>query len=110
MAGGDVGLDRIHHQVPRHAVERHPDCWLALWLIRVAENTAERPWTRIRDELQGQQAVTWTGAACTFRQITDLAKSQRDIYTALSIEPPKKILVLNSGTPGLLTCTNTTAQ
>jgi transposase len=69
-------------------------CWLALLLIRVAENTAGQPWNRIRAELQRQHAVTWTGPAGTFRQATDLTKPQRDLYTALSIEPPKKILAL----------------
>jgi len=70
-------------------------CWLALLLIRVAENTAGQPWNRIRAELQRQHAVTWTGPAGTFRQATDLTKPQRDLYTALSIEPPKKILALD---------------
>ena len=74
-------------------------CWLALLLMRVAENTAGRPWARIRDELQRQHAVTWTGPAGTFRQATDLTKPQRDIYTALSIEPPKKILALDPAQP-----------
>jgi len=69
-------------------------CWLALLLMRVAENTAGRPWARIRAELQRQHAVTRTGPAGTFRQATDLTKPQRDLYTALSIEPPKKILAL----------------
>ncbi|GEM_PF-59157 len=69
-------------------------CWLALLLIRVTENTAGQPWNRIRAELQRQHAVTWTGPAGTFRQATDLTKPQRDIYTALSIEPPKKIITL----------------
>jgi hypothetical protein len=63
--------------------------------MRVAENTAERPWNRIRAELQRQHAVTWTGPAGTFRQTTDLTKPLRDLYTALSIEPPKKILALD---------------
>jgi Transposase DDE domain len=70
-------------------------CWLALLLIRVAENTAGQPWSRIRAELQRQHAVTWTSPAGTFRQATDLTKPQRDLYTALSIEPPKKILALD---------------
>jgi hypothetical protein len=69
-------------------------CWLALLLMRVAENETGRPWNRIRAELQRQHAVTWTGPAGTFRQATELAKPQRDLYTALSIEPPKKILAL----------------
>jgi hypothetical protein len=70
-------------------------CWLALLLMRVAENTAGQPWSRIRAELQRQHAVTWTGPAGTFRQTTDLTKPQRDLCTALSIEPPKKILALD---------------
>jgi transposase len=69
-------------------------CWLALLLMRVAENTAGQPWNRIRAGLQRQHAVTWTGPAGTFRQATDLTKPLRDLYTALSIEPPKKILAL----------------
>jgi Transposase DDE domain len=74
-------------------------CWLALLLMRVAENTAGQPWNRIRAELQRQHAVTWTGPAGTFRQTTDLTKPLRDLYTALSIEPPKKILALDPAPP-----------
>jgi hypothetical protein len=70
-------------------------CWLALLLMRVAENTADQPWNRIRAGLQRQHAVTWTGPAGAFRQTTDLTKPLRDLYTALSIEPPKKILTLD---------------
>jgi hypothetical protein len=70
-------------------------CWLALLLMRVAENTAGQPWNRIRADLQRQHAITWTGPAGTFRQTTDLTKPLRDLYTALDIEPPKKILALD---------------
>ena len=76
-------------------------CWLALLLIRVTENTAGQPWNRIRAELQRQHAVTWTGPAGTFRQATEPTKPQRDIYTALSIEPPKKIISLDPVPPAL---------
>ena len=74
-------------------------CWLALLLICVTENTAGQPWSKIRAELQRQHAVTWTGPAGTFRQSTELTKPQRDIYTALSIEPPKKIISLAPAPP-----------
>ena len=84
-------------------------CWLALLLIRVTENTACSPWNRIRAELQRQHAVTWTGPACTFRQATELTKPQRDLYTALSIEPPQEDHLPHPGTASPLTCTNTTA-
>ena len=69
-------------------------CWLALLLIRVAETAAGEPWTwnRIRAELQRLHAVTWTGPAGTFRQVTEPSKPQRDILAALSLDPPKKII------------------
>ena len=85
-----LGCHRREDRIRAHVIL----CWLALLLMRVAENTAGRPWARIRAELQRQHAVTWTGPAGTFRQATDLTKPQRDLYTALSIEPPKKILAL----------------
>jgi hypothetical protein len=68
-------------------------CWLALLLIRVAETTAGGSWTwnRIRAELQRIHAVTYTGPAGTFRQTTEPAKPQRDVLTALGLDPPKKI-------------------
>ena len=69
-------------------------CWLALLLIRVAETTAGGSWTwnRIRAELQRIHAVTYTGPAGTFRQTTEPGKPQRDILTALGLDPPKKII------------------
>ena len=86
---------RLEERIRAHVIL----CWLALLLIRVAENAAGRPWNRIRAELQRQHAVTWTGPAGTFRQSTELTKPQRDIYTALSIEPPKKIISLAPAPP-----------
>ena len=69
-------------------------CWLALLLIRVAETTAGGSWTwnRIRAELQRLHAVTYTAPAGTFRQTTEPGKAQRDVLTALGLDPPKKII------------------
>jgi hypothetical protein len=69
-------------------------CWLSLLLIRVAETTSGATWNRISTELQRLHAVTFTGPAGTYRQTTDLSKTQRDLFTALGIEPPKRILEL----------------
>jgi hypothetical protein len=72
-------------------------CWLALLLIRVAETTAGGSWTwnRIRAELQRIHAVTYTGPAGTFRQTTEPGKAQRDVLTALGLDPPKKIIEIS---------------
>ncbi|MGW0633930.1 IS1634 family transposase, partial [Streptomyces sp. NPDC002758] len=72
-------------------------CWLALLLIRVAETSTGQTWNRLRKELDRLHAVTYTGPAGTFRQATDLTKPQRDIFTALNVTPPKKIIELNAG-------------
>jgi hypothetical protein len=72
-------------------------CWLALLPIRVAENATGTTWPRLRTELQRLHAVTYTGPAGTFRQSTDLTKPQRDIYTALGLTPPRKVIDLTPG-------------
>ena len=56
-------------------------------------------WNRVRSEVQRQHAITWTGPAGTFRQAAELTRPQRDIYTALSIEPPKRIISLEVAPP-----------
>jgi Transposase DDE domain len=66
-------------------------CWLALLLIRVAENTSGWTWQQIRTEASRVHAVTFTGPAGTFRQVTELTKLQRDLFTALAIDPPKRV-------------------
>jgi hypothetical protein len=67
-------------------------CWLALLLIRVAENTSGQTWNRIRADLQRIHAITFTGPAGTFRQTTQLSKTQRDLLVALGVDLPKTIL------------------
>jgi hypothetical protein len=69
-------------------------CWLALLLIRVTETRTGQTWGKARAELQRMHAVTWSGPAGTFRQATDPTKPQRDIYMALSLDLPRKIIAI----------------
>ena len=71
-------------------------CWLALLLIRVAENISGWTWQKIRTEATRLHAVTFTGPAGTFRQATELTKPQRDLLAALAIDPPKRIQELTA--------------
>jgi hypothetical protein len=73
-------------------------CWLALLLMRVAENTSGQTWNRIRAEAQRVHAVTFTGPAGTFRKTTQLSKTQRDLFVALGVDPPKTILDITTAT------------
>ena len=74
-------------------------CWLALLLIRVAENTTAQTWRNMRDDLQELHIGVFQGPAGTFRQRTELTPAQRDILAKLAIEPPKKIIELAAPTP-----------
>lgn len=43
--------------------------------------------------------ITFTGTADTFRATTELTKPQRDLLTALAIDPPKKIIEITTEEP-----------
>src|SRR6266702_2321906 len=73
-------------------------CWLALLLVRVAENTTGQTWPVMRRELGRIHLGTFTGPAGTFRQRTELSKPARDLLARLSVEAPRKIHELTAGT------------
>ena len=78
---------RLEDRIRAHVIL----CWLALLLIRVAENHTGQTWPAMRRELQRISIGTFTGPAGTFRQRTDLPKTARDLLTALDISVPRKI-------------------
>jgi transposase len=71
-------------------------CWLALLLVRVAETTTAHTWATIRAHLDRLHVITFTGASGTLRQSTELSKPQRDLFAALDITPPKKIIEITT--------------
>ena len=70
-------------------------CWLALLLARVAENACGGTWPDLRRELDRIHVGTFTGPAGTFRQRTEITKSQLGILRALKIDAPPRIYQLN---------------
>ena len=75
-------------------------CWLALLLVRIAETSTVATWPTIRATLERLHLITFTGPAGTFRQTTEPTKPQRDLFTALALEAPKKILEIAATDPG----------
>jgi hypothetical protein len=71
-------------------------CWLALLLVRVAETSTGATWNTIRADLQRLHVITYTGPAGTFTQSTEPAKPHRDLFAALNLEPPKKIIQISA--------------
>jgi len=74
-------------------------CWLALLLIRIAENQANDTWRNLRDELQRMHLGTFAGPAGTSHQRTELTARQRDILRALGVAQPPLFLHLQAPEP-----------
>jgi transposase len=89
-------LRPVYHRLEERIRAHVLLCWLALLLIRVAENQAGTTWTRMRRELDRIHIGTFTGSAGTFQQVTELAKPARDLLASLDIGPPRKIYQLST--------------
>lgn len=64
-------------------------CWLALLLIRVAENRCSDTWRNIRGEMDRMHLGTFSGPDGLLKQRTETTPAQRRILSALDIpEPP----------------------
>ncbi|MEF9915419.1 transposase [Streptomyces sp. P5-A9] len=85
---------RLEERIRAHVIL----CWLALLLIRIAETTTQATWPTIRRELDRLHLGTFTGPAGTFRQLTELTRTQRDLLNKLDIPAPKKIVELTPET------------
>ena len=70
--------------------------WLGLLLIRIAETTTGDTWHNVRRHLEGLHIGTFTGPTGVLRQTTTLAKTQRDLLTALNLAAPKRIVELTA--------------
>jgi hypothetical protein len=86
-----LDLRPVYHRLEERIRARVLLCWLALLLIRVAENQAGQTWPAMRRELQRICLGTFTGPAGTFRQRTEIPKAARDLLTALNSGVPRKI-------------------
>jgi hypothetical protein len=93
-----LDLRPVYHRLEERIRAHVLLCWLALLLIRVAENTTRQTWPVMRRELDRICIGTFTGKAGTFRQRTELSKPARDLLAKLAIEPPRRIHELTPAT------------
>ena len=93
-----LDLRPVYHRLEERIRAHVLLCWLALLLVRVAENATGKTWPVIRRELGRIHLGTFTGPAGTFRQCTELSKPARDLLARLSVEAPRKIHELTAGT------------
>jgi hypothetical protein len=87
---GSLALRPIfHHREDR--IRSHVQlCWLALLLIRVAENSTGQTWRTVHQELDRLHLVTLATGSGTVAQRSMLTPGQKAILTALDLpEPPR---------------------
>jgi hypothetical protein len=73
-------------------------CWLALLLIRVAENQTRDTWRNLRHELQRLHVGTFQGSAGRCLQRTEITARQAEMMKALEIPEPPRFLALETST------------
>ncbi len=69
-------------------------CWLALLLIRIAENAATDTWRNIRQELQHIHLGEFSGSAGRLLQRTQLSATQVKLLHDLQVKVPPRFLEL----------------
>ena len=74
-------------------------CWLALLLIRVAENATGQTWNHLRAELQRIHLGTFTGDHGTFTYRTQLTAGHKLILKALDLAEPPLVVSAAPATP-----------
>ncbi len=84
-----LDLRPVHHRLEERIRAHVILCWLALLLIRVAENHTGQAWPAMRRELQRISIGTFTGPVGTFRQRTEIPGAARDLLTARDIDVPR---------------------
>jgi Transposase DDE domain len=94
-----LDLRPVYHRLEERIRAHVLLCWLALLLVRVAENQACQTWPAMRRELQRIHIGTFTGPAGTFRQRTEVPKTARGILTTLKIDVPRKVHELTAPEP-----------
>jgi transposase len=70
-------------------------CWLALLLIRIAENRTGQTWCSLRATLQRMHLGEFSGAAGQVRQRTETTPAQKQIFKALAVKEPPLLFSIN---------------
>jgi len=86
-----IDLRPVYHRTEERIRAHVVLCWLALLLMRVAENACEDSWPNLRRELQRINLGSFAGPAGSFRQRTEISASQRAILAKLKLAEPPRI-------------------
>ena len=83
-----LDLRPVHHRKEDRIRAHVQLCWLALLLIRIAENQTNDTWRNVRRELQRLHQGTFRGNAGLVHKTSETTAGQLRILRALGLEPP----------------------
>jgi transposase len=87
---GILRLRPVYHSKAERIRSHVLICFLALVIIRVAENRTHQTWRMIRAELGTIRQGHFRSSEGEFTQTTELTRHQRELHTALQVpEPPR---------------------
>jgi transposase len=86
-----IKMSPIHHWVPRRIEAHVKICVLALLIERLAELRCEKPWSRIKQDLEELQIFYFSTAEHRFFRRNELTGHVLNILKSLHIRPPKLV-------------------
>jgi len=90
-----IDLRPVYHRKEERIRAHVLLCWLALLLVRVAENACDDSWPNLRRELEKIKLGSFAGPAGSFSQRTELSAAHRAILAKLELAEPPRISELN---------------
>ncbi|MEW5898252.1 MAG: IS1634 family transposase [Bacillota bacterium] len=82
---------RLEDRIRAHVVL----CWLALLLVRIAENRTGQTWKNLRSALQRMHLGEFSGECGQVWQRTETTPAQQQIFKALAVKEPPRIFSIN---------------
>lgn len=91
-----LDLRPVHHRKEQRIRSHVLLCWLALLLVRMAEQAAGDTWRNLRFELDKLHLGRFAGPAGEVAQRTELTARQTAILRALDVPEPPRYLRLSA--------------
>jgi transposase len=86
-----IRISPIHHWVPRRIEAHVKICVLSLLIERLAELRSNKPWSRIKQDLEELQIFYFSTAEHRFFRRNELTSRVRSLLKSLDISPPKLV-------------------
>ena len=87
-----LDLRPVYHRLEERIRAHVELCWLALLLIRVAENTTQATWRDLRRTVDRVHAITYTSPEGTVRTHTTPTRQAAHIFHTLNLSAPARII------------------